>query len=59
MLVRLTSGQGSIALSRSKNLLGYSVITKGKVGRGERPFSSSFLSRHHASIVSSSSTLGR
>ena len=42
-----------------ENLVGYSLIIKGKVGRGKRPFSSSFLSRRHACIISSSSRLGR
>ena len=36
-----------------KNLLGYNFIIKGKVGRGRRT-SLSFLSRCHASIISSS-----
>ena len=40
-----------------ENLLGYSFIIKGKVGR-RRP-SLSFLSRCHVSIISSSSRLGR
>ena len=40
-----------------KNLLGYSFINKGKRVEGggqERPPSSSFLSRHHTSIIGSS-----
>ena len=44
-----------------KNLLGYSFINKGKRVEGggqERPPSSSFLSRSHASITSPSSRLG-
>ena len=41
-----------------KNLLGYSFIIKGKVERGRRT-SLSFLSRCHASIIGSSSRLGR
>ena len=41
-----------------ENLLGYSFIIKGKVGRGRRP-SLSFLNRHHASNISSSFRLGR
>ena len=41
-----------------ENLLGYSFIIKGKVERGRRT-SLSFLSRCHASIISSSSRLGR
>ena len=41
-----------------ENLLGYSFIIKGKMGRGRRT-SSSFLSRHHASIISSSSRLSQ
>ena len=40
-----------------KNLLGYNFTMRGKVGRGRRPLS--FLSRHHASIISSSSGLSR
>ena len=48
----LTSGQAP------ENLVGHSFIIKGKIGRGERPPSSSFLSRHHASIINSSSRLG-
>ena len=39
------------------NLLGYSFIIKGTVEQRRRPLS--FLSRHHASIISSSSRLGR
>lgn len=39
------------------NFLGYSFIITGKVGRG-RP-SLTFLSRHHSSIISSSSRLSR
>ena len=43
-----------------ENLLGYSFVIKGKVaGQGVRGGSSSFLSRHHASVISSSSSLGR
>ena len=42
-----------------ENLVGYSFINKGKVGRGKRSLSSSFLSRCHASIISSFSRLGR
>ena len=41
-----------------KNLLGYSFIIKGKVERGRRT-SLSFLSRRYASIIGSSSRLGR
>ena len=41
-----------------ENLLVYHFIIKGKVGRGRRP-SLSFLSRHHASVISSSSRLTR
>ena len=42
-----------------KNLLGYSfIIKKKKSGKGEKT-SLSFLSRHHASIISSSSRLSR
>ena len=47
-----------------ENLVGYSFIIKGKVcvcgwgGVGERPLYSSFLSRCHDSIISSSSRLG-
>ena len=41
-----------------KNLVGYSFIIKGKIGRGKRPLSSSPLSSHHTSI-NSSSRLGR
>ena len=42
-----------------RELSGLQFIIKGKVGRGRRPPSSSFLSRRHASIISSSSGLGR
>ena len=41
-----------------ENLVGYSFIIKGKVGRRRRR-SLSFLSRHHACIISSSSRLSR
>ena len=41
-----------------ENLVGYSFIIKGRVGRGKRPPSSSFLSRRQASIMSSFSRLG-
>ena len=41
-----------------EDLLGYSFIIRGKVGRGKRP-SLSFLNGRHASIISSSSRLGR
>ena len=41
-----------------KNFLGYSFINSGRVGRGRRT-SWSFLSRHHTSIISSSSRLTR
>ena len=40
-----------------ENVLGHGFIIKGKVGRGRRK-SSSFLSRHQASISSASSRLG-
>ena len=40
-----------------ENLVGFSFIIKGKVARGRRTLS--FLSRHHTSIISSSSRLGR
>ena len=46
-------------VSHGKNLVGYSFIIKGKMGRGKRLPSSSFLSRHHTFIISSSSRLGR
>ena len=47
-------------MPRPENLVGYSFIIKGIVGgRGERPLSSSFLSRRHASVISSSSRLAR
>ena len=39
-----------------ENLVGFSFIIKGKVARGR---TLSFLSRHHTSIISSSSRLGR
>ena len=41
-----------------ENLLGYSFVIKGKVGRGRRT-SVSFLSRRHASIISSTSKLSK
>ena len=41
-----------------KNLLGYSFIIKGGVGRERRP-SLPFLSRCHVSIISSSSRMSR
>ena len=41
-----------------KNSVGYSFITERKVGRGRRP-PLSFLSRRHASIISSSPRLGK
>ena len=49
---------GRREMPRLENLLGYSFIIKWKVGRGRRP-SISFLSRCHASIMSSSSRYGR
>ena len=55
-LVRFTSRQAREC--HPKNLVGYSCIIKGRMGRGRRPPSSSFLSRCHASIISSSSTSG-
>ena len=45
-------------VSHPKNLAGYSFIIKGKAGKGWRWLSSSFLSRRHASIISSSPRLG-
>ena len=42
-----------------ENLVGYSFISKGQAERGERPRSSSFLSRCQAYIINSSSRLGR
>ena len=57
MLVCLTSGWARGCLP--KNLVGSCFIIKGKVGRGRRPPPSSFLSRRHASIISSTSRLGR
>ena len=45
-------------MSCPENLVGYSFMIKKKVGRGKRPLYSSFLTRHHASIISSSSRLG-
>ena len=45
-------------MGQSENLLGYSFIITGKVGRGRRP-SLTFLSRHHSSIISSSSRLSK
>ena len=56
MLVRQECGRESAA---PENLVGYSFIITGKVRRGKRPPSSSFLSRHYAFINSSSSRLGR
>ena len=41
-----------------ENLVGYSFIIKGKVGRGRTP-SMSFWSKPHVSKISSSSRLGR
>ena len=41
-----------------ENLLGYSFIIKGKVGRGRRP-SLSFLNRRRIFIIGSSSRLSR
>lgn len=41
-----------------ENLEGYHFIIRGESEEGERPLSSSFLSRHRASIISSSSKLG-
>ena len=45
-------------MSLPENLLGYSFIVKGKVGKGKRT-SLSFLSRHDASIIDFSSRLSR
>ena len=50
--------EGWWEMSCPKNLPSYSFIIRGKVGRGKRT-SLSFLSRCHASIISSSSRLGR
>ena len=63
MLVRLISWQGlaggsSGEGSQPENILGYSFIIKGKVGRGRRT-SLSFLSGCHASIITSSFRSGR
>ena len=44
---------GGRGVLHPENLLGYSFVIKGKVGRGRRT-SLSFLSRCHASIISSS-----
>ena len=41
-----------------ENLVGYSFIIRGRVERGKRPHSSSFLSRCHAYIINSSSRCG-
>ena len=49
---------GRREMPHPRNLLGYSFIIKGKVGRGRRT-SLPFLSRCHASITSSSSRLSR
>ena len=49
---------GRREMPHPRNLLGYSFIIKGKVGRGRRT-SLPFLSRCHASITSSSSTLDK
>ena len=51
--------EASKRVPHPENLVGYSFIIKGKVRRGERPLSSSFLSRCQISIISSSSSLGR
>ena len=51
--MRLLSGW---VVLHHKNFLGYSFIIKGKVQKGR---TLSFLSRHHASIISSSSRLNR
>ena len=48
------TGEG---VSHPKNLLSYGFIIKGKVERGRT--SLSFLSRRHASVISSSSRLSR
>ena len=42
-----------------EKLVGYSFTIKGSVEWGKRRLSSSFLSRWHANIISSSSRLGR
>jgi len=42
-----------------ENLMGYRFMIKGRVGRGKKPPSSSFLSRCHASIISSSPRLDK
>ena len=49
--------QATGGVSCPKNLLSYGIIIKGKVERGRT--SLSFLSRRHASIISSSSRLSR
>ena len=48
---------GEREMLHPENLVGYSFITKGKVGSGRR-ISLSFLSRHLVSIISSSLTQG-
>ena len=55
----LQTGKGDKRVLHIENLVGYSFIIKGKAGRGERPLSSSFLSRCQVSIIGSPSTLGR
>ena len=49
---------GGREMPHPENLVGYSFVIKGQVGRGRRA-SLSFLSGHHISIISSSSRLGR
>ena len=56
ILAKFTGGR--VRNACSENWCRYSFIIKGKVGRGRRP-SLSFLSRCHASIISSSSRLSK
>ena len=46
-------------MPRPEKLVGYSFTIKGSVEWGKKQLSSSFLGRWHASIMSSSSRLGR
>ena len=54
--MRLTGGR--VRGCHPENLVGYSFKIRGKVCKRRKPLSSSFLGRHHASIINSSSRWG-
>ena len=54
--MRLTGGR--VRGYHPENVVGYSFKIRGKVYKRQKPLSSSFLGRHHASIINSSSRWG-